>query len=207
MELCNILNDMYRNEIHIKKVRLSAVNRDDLCDTEKFELDVLNKVVNIDEVFSNNGLTIDYKPFYSETVLDSSYLNDDEWRFLKTIIHKEIPLVLKTRIEGVLCYINLNKCIDIVSETVNDYILLLNVAVEKEEWYTAKVSAIMAISLSEKLGKGKELFTNAVSSIKLLTLEMQLDKRSALFALSVVKKLAVLNMVNADECANIIKNL
>ncbi len=205
MKLYEILNDKYKDEINVKKIRMSVINKNGLSEEEQFDIGVLDKVIVMDEVFSGNGTSIDYRLWYTGKNPDSSYLNKDEWDRLKTIIQKEIPLVLKARIESLLCYINFKNCIDIVPDTVNDYLILLKTAVEKEEWHIAKVFAIMGISLSKKLGQGNDLFKNTVNYIKFLIRDIKLDEKSTLFVLSVIKKLAVLKMVDIDECEDIVK--
>ena len=205
MNLYEILNERYEEEINFFKIRLSSIIKEELSQEEQHDLEVLKKVFDVHEIFSDDGTSISYRLWNTAVDLDLSYLNNNEFNDLKLIIQKEIPLVLKTRIQGVLCSINFKDCIDIVDETVDNYLQLLKKAIDKDEWYIAKISAIMAIFLSKKLGVKQALFKNTISNIKDKVFEIMLDENSVFFVIAAIKKLAVLKMVNSEECENTIK--
>lgn len=203
MNLYNELN-AYSEEIDVFKIPLSSIDDNCLCATEKHELQLLKKVSLIYASFTGDGINPCYRISYEDKKIDSDFISKTEQFELREILKKDIPLSIRTRIEGVLNDLDFGIIHERAADAVGDHLNLLKKAICNGEWYLAKVLAIEAISMAKKTGKKKALLTNTVKELKEIIYSIQVNDGSIRFILALIKKLSTIGMVDNKECINIL---
>lgn len=203
MNLYNELN-AYSEEIDVFKIPLSSIDDNCLCATEQHELQLLKKVSLIYASFAGDGINLCYRISYGDKKVDSDFISKTEQFELREILKKDIPLSIRTRIEGVLNNLDFGIIHDRAADAVGDHLNLLKKAICNGEWYLAKVLAIEAISMAKKAGMKKALLTNTVEELKEIIYSIQVNDGSIRFILALIKKLSTIGMVDNKECINIL---
>lgn len=204
MSLYKQLNN-YSGQIDSRKIRPYFIDEARLSKEEQDEFYLISKVLSVYEVFYKNGTKVRYKFWAGNNDLDSEFINKSEQYKLKKLLEKDIPLSIKARIEGILCYLDFGFMVDIVEKIVTDYLKLFNIAVKKSDWYLARVFSIVAINISRKTGKNTTLFLNTVRRIKAIVMSVNFNDNSVHFVLALIKKLATIDMISEMECKDILE--